>query len=443
MAATIQTNFRMRHTFGKIEHIIEIPNLIDIQKRSYDKFLQTDVSRDDRENIGLQGVFNSVFPIRDFNGTSEFVFSGYTLERPKYDVDECRQRGMTYAAPIKVTIQLMIYDANGESTERSRPRHQGAGGLLRRDPADDRERHVHHQRHRARGRQPAPPKPGRLLRPRQGQDPLVRQAAVPGAHHPVPRLVARLRVRPEGHPLRPHRPSPQDARHRASPRARATPPRSCSTTSTTPRRSNPVEGRSTPSRSSTTCSPVSARRATSAARATRSSYARTASSPGRDPQAQESRPRPSADRRGRAGRQGCGRGRDRRRDRRGSARSATRRSPRQTLERSASTASSEFKVLFIDNLNVGSYLRDTLLADKVQTAGRGDPGDLPTPAPGRSTHARHGRNLFHNLFFNAERYDLSKVGRLKLNYKFYKDVEVEERPVSTTPFSRTPTSSRR
>ncbi|TNF64784.1 MAG: DNA-directed RNA polymerase subunit beta, partial [Deltaproteobacteria bacterium] len=119
MAATIQTNFRMRHSFGKIEHILEIPNLIDIQKRSYDKFLQTDVPRDDRDNTGLQGVFNSVFPIRDFNATSELVFGGYTLERPKYDVDECRQRGMTYAAPIKVTIQLIIYDAGGDSTERA------------------------------------------------------------------------------------------------------------------------------------------------------------------------------------------------------------------------------------------------------------------------------------------------------------------------------------
>jgi len=119
MAATIQTNFRMRHSFGKIEHILEIPNLIDIQKRSYDKFLQTDVPRDDRQNTGLQGVFNSVFPIRDFNGTSELVFSGYTLERPKYDVDECRQRGMTYAAPIKVTIQLIIYDTSGDSSERA------------------------------------------------------------------------------------------------------------------------------------------------------------------------------------------------------------------------------------------------------------------------------------------------------------------------------------
>ena len=107
---TVQTNFRIRQNFGKIEKIIEIPNLIDIQKKSYEKFLQSNVPLNEREDIGLQGVFRSVFPIRDFNGTSELVFVGYTLERPKYDVDECRQRGMTYAAPIKVTIQLIIYD---------------------------------------------------------------------------------------------------------------------------------------------------------------------------------------------------------------------------------------------------------------------------------------------------------------------------------------------
>ncbi|MEO1420350.1 MAG: DNA-directed RNA polymerase subunit beta, partial [Pseudomonadota bacterium] len=114
----IQTNFRIRHSFGKIHRIIEIPNLIDIQKRSYDKFLQATVPLPDRVEIGLQSVFKSVFPIRDFNGTSELVFVGYALERPKYDVDECRQRGMTYAAPIKVTIQLIIYDNSGDGGEK-------------------------------------------------------------------------------------------------------------------------------------------------------------------------------------------------------------------------------------------------------------------------------------------------------------------------------------
>ena len=119
MMTTIQTNFRMRHSFGKIEHIFEIPNLIDIQKQSYENFLQMEISDEERLNIGIQDVFNSVFPIRDFNGTSELVFGGYRLERPKYDVDECRQRGMTYAAPIKVIIQLIIYDSTRDSSERT------------------------------------------------------------------------------------------------------------------------------------------------------------------------------------------------------------------------------------------------------------------------------------------------------------------------------------
>src|SRR5262245_27798708 len=110
MASQIQSNFRARKNYGKITKIIEIPNLIDIQKQSYDKFLQSNVPPNERQDVGLQGVFKSVFPIRDFNGTSELSFVGYNLEKPKYDVDECRQRGMTFAAPIKVDIELMIFD---------------------------------------------------------------------------------------------------------------------------------------------------------------------------------------------------------------------------------------------------------------------------------------------------------------------------------------------
>ncbi|MBW2524206.1 MAG: DNA-directed RNA polymerase subunit beta, partial [Deltaproteobacteria bacterium] len=117
MPSTIQTNFRLRKNLGRVTRIIDVPNLIDIQKSSYDKFLQMTVPPGEREDVGLQGVFRSVFPIKDFNGTSELVFVSYNLEPPKYDVDECRQRGMTYAAPIKVTTQLMIYD-QGEGGER-------------------------------------------------------------------------------------------------------------------------------------------------------------------------------------------------------------------------------------------------------------------------------------------------------------------------------------
>jgi len=110
MASVVQTNFRVRKNLGRVRRIIEVPNLIDIQKSSYEKFLQANVPLHERVEVGLQAVFRSVFPIKDFNGTSELVFVSYNLEKPKYDVDECRQRGMTFAAPIKVTTQLMIYD---------------------------------------------------------------------------------------------------------------------------------------------------------------------------------------------------------------------------------------------------------------------------------------------------------------------------------------------
>jgi DNA-directed RNA polymerase subunit beta len=119
MASQIQNNFRARKSYAKIAKIIEIPNLIDIQKQSYEKFLQKDIPIEKREDIGLQGVFKSVFPIKDFAETSSIEFVSYTLDKPKYDVDECRQRGMTFAAPIKVTVRLVIWDTNEETGSQS------------------------------------------------------------------------------------------------------------------------------------------------------------------------------------------------------------------------------------------------------------------------------------------------------------------------------------
>src|SRR6266481_4994952 len=106
----VTSNLRIRRSFGKIKKIIEIPNLIEIQKRSYDDFLQVGVATDDRADVGLQAVFKSVFPIKDFNETASLEFVSYELGTPKYDVEECHQRGMTYAAPLKVKIQLVIWD---------------------------------------------------------------------------------------------------------------------------------------------------------------------------------------------------------------------------------------------------------------------------------------------------------------------------------------------
>src|SRR3954447_23765046 len=119
MATTIQNNFRIRKNFAKIQKIIDIPNLIDIQKHSYDKFLQSDKAPEQRADTGLQGVFKSVFPIKDFNETASLEFVSYTLSEPKYDVEECHQRGMTFAAPLKVTVQLVIWDVDPESGTRS------------------------------------------------------------------------------------------------------------------------------------------------------------------------------------------------------------------------------------------------------------------------------------------------------------------------------------
>src|SRR5246127_1307217 len=115
----VTSNLRLRRSFGKIKKIIDIPNLIEIQKRSYDEFLQAGVSADQRSDTGLQAGFKSVFPIKDFNETASLEFVSYELGEPKYDVDECHQRGMTYAAPLKVTVQLVLWDVDSQTGSRS------------------------------------------------------------------------------------------------------------------------------------------------------------------------------------------------------------------------------------------------------------------------------------------------------------------------------------
>jgi DNA-directed RNA polymerase subunit beta len=118
-SSRVPNNLRFRRSFGRIKKIIDIPNLIDIQKRSYDEFLQRETAPDQRKDQGLQAVFKSVFPIKDFNETASLEFVSYTLSDAKYDVDECHQRGMTFAAPLKVTVQLVIWDVDPESGARS------------------------------------------------------------------------------------------------------------------------------------------------------------------------------------------------------------------------------------------------------------------------------------------------------------------------------------
>ncbi len=119
MAQTFIGRKRVRKFFGKIEEVAEMPNLIEVQKASYDQFLLVVEPPGGRPNEGLQAVFKSVFPISDFSNTSMLEFVKYEFEGPKYDVDECRQRGMTYAAPLKVTLRLIVFDIDEETGAKS------------------------------------------------------------------------------------------------------------------------------------------------------------------------------------------------------------------------------------------------------------------------------------------------------------------------------------
>jgi DNA-directed RNA polymerase subunit beta len=110
---------RLRKFFGKIEEIAEMPNLIEVQKTSYDQFLQVVKPEGGRKDEGLEAVFSSVFPIKDFSESSLLEYVDYHFEEPKYDVEECQQRSMTYAAPLKVTLRLIVFDVDQETGAKS------------------------------------------------------------------------------------------------------------------------------------------------------------------------------------------------------------------------------------------------------------------------------------------------------------------------------------
>jgi len=115
MAYSVANNQLLRKHFSDVQRIIDIPNLIDIQKNSYRRFLQSELPPSARQNIGLEAVFRSVFPIRDFSETCSLEYVSYSLGTPKYDVEECHQRGMTFAAPMKVKVRLVTWDVDKES----------------------------------------------------------------------------------------------------------------------------------------------------------------------------------------------------------------------------------------------------------------------------------------------------------------------------------------
>ncbi|WP_169569544.1 DNA-directed RNA polymerase subunit beta [Sneathiella limimaris] len=110
---------RVRKDFGRIEAATTMPNLIEVQKTSYDAFLMQDTAPDERGDEGLQGVFKSVFPIKDFADTASLEFVSYEFEPPKYDEEECQQRSMTFAAPLKATLRLIVFEVDPDTEAKS------------------------------------------------------------------------------------------------------------------------------------------------------------------------------------------------------------------------------------------------------------------------------------------------------------------------------------
>lgn len=119
MAQTFLGQKRLRKYYGKIREVLEMPNLIEVQKSSYDLFLRSGDADMPLDGEGIKGVFQSVFPIKDFNETAVLEFVKYELEKPKFDVEECMQRDLTYSAPLKVTLRLIVFDVDEDTGAKS------------------------------------------------------------------------------------------------------------------------------------------------------------------------------------------------------------------------------------------------------------------------------------------------------------------------------------
>ena len=119
MALSFTERKRVRKSFGRIAEVAQLPNLIEVQRESYAQFLQMHTKPEAREDSGLEAVFRSVFPITDFAETSRLEYVHYEFEEPKYDVEECRQRGMTFSAPLKVKLRLIVFEVDQETQAKS------------------------------------------------------------------------------------------------------------------------------------------------------------------------------------------------------------------------------------------------------------------------------------------------------------------------------------
>ena len=208
MAQSFTGKKRIRKSFGRIPEAVTMPNLIEVQRSSYEQFLQREVRPVVRTDEGHRGGLQVGVPDQGLQRTRHPRIRFVRVRRA-----EVRRRRM-HSARHDLRRAAQGQAAADRFRNRRRDRrpvgegHQGAGRLHGRHPAHDGQGHLRRQRHRARHRLPDAPLAGRVLRPRQGQDPRLGQAAVRRPHHSVPRFLARLRVRRQGHRLRPHRSAP-------------------------------------------------------------------------------------------------------------------------------------------------------------------------------------------------------------------------------------------
>src|SRR5687767_14779591 len=190
-------------TFTKLDEGMGMPHLLDIQTRAFQSLLQKDTAALKTDDVGLERVFKELFPISDVHENFSLEFVSYVLGEPKYSDEECIERDMTYSAPLKATLQLVINeDVNGLK----RPQHHPEGGLPWRAAAAHRVGHLRDQRRRTRHREPAAPLTGRGLR---GVDAPERTAPDLVADHSVPWLVGRVHG---GHSRRHLRPRSEERR---------------------------------------------------------------------------------------------------------------------------------------------------------------------------------------------------------------------------------------
>jgi hypothetical protein len=157
MPQSVRGQKRLRKYYGKIREVLEMPNLIEVQKASYDLFLRSGDGDKPHDGEGIQGVFQSVFPIEDFNGTAALEFVRYELEKPKYDVEECQSRDMTYAAPLKVTLRLIVYEVDEITGAKTVKNFKDQEVYMGDMPLMTQNGTVHRERHRAGHRVPDAP----------------------------------------------------------------------------------------------------------------------------------------------------------------------------------------------------------------------------------------------------------------------------------------------